>query len=137
MDFAVEAVGVHIALIRAGIVDSDKTDLNRFKTLSSLAKYRKEIWEQPSADKGMPERVQKLIRSGELEVYYEDSNMVVYNILSSEACKLTGSADWCTTRGAFNSYKKDGDLYTIHIKGKPDERYHLSFARFEFTDETQ
>ena len=135
MDFAVEAVGVHIALIRAGLVDSDKTDLNRFKTLSDLAKYRKEIWEQPSADKGMPERVQKLIRSGELEIYYEDSRMVVYNILTSKACELTGSADWCTTRGAFNSYKKDGDLYTVHIKGKPDERYHLSFARFEFTDE--
>ena len=135
MSSTIDNIAIYEALKKRGLVEQQYYDLNRFRSSSDLSNYVYSIWDQSNKGEISPDRIQKLIRNGELEVYYEDSTMVVYNILTSKACELTGSADWCTTRGAFNNYKKDGDLYTIHIKGKPDERYHLSFARFEFTDE--
>ena len=138
MEKTIGTIAMFELLKKKNLLDARDKDINRFKTERDLFGVISEPWEAFSAERKSQEdkdKYERLIDEGDISVHYEDNKMIIYVVHTKKGCNATGEgANWCTTGSYYQHYADKGELYTIHIKGKPNEKYHLSFAAHEYVN---
>ena len=102
---------------------------NRIKTADELFDITINAWIELEGGGAKDDKIERLIDEGDISVHYEDNKMIIYVVHTKKGCNATGEgANWCTTGSYYQHYANKGELYTIHIKGKPQEKYHLKLS---------
>ena len=113
---------------------TDKRDIIKYKKASEI----REIIEEFNADKefrlakAKEDQQKQLIKSGEAEVFYKGSNVLVIIPRTFEASCAFGTKDWCTVRAknTYDEHVADGPLYIIMMMGKPYYQFHFETMQF-------
>lgn len=99
-------------------------DINRFKNEAELANALKSYPDEVASKKDAKNnRAQELIDNGEAQVIVNNSKWLIVKPRTKDAsCHFGKGTKWCTaatkSENLFDHYKKEGDLYTILLKGE-------------------
>jgi hypothetical protein len=120
------------------VIDKDKRDINKYKTVQDLYLAVKDFEENEDEIATSKTSELKKIREEEIDLVYSDSEWSVYVPLTERASCLIGKGtQWCTaadkSNNMFDHYNRDGKLYVL-INKDDDSKYQLHFESNQLMD---